>query len=196
MEDLYSESDLDMPEVWPPVPPTTREAPAAARGAGAGGDAEGNPSTPSVSPGRANFGGINGSSSSSSDGSHANNDNSNRNDSGDLPALVGRPAWDLEVFGELPALQSKLTRSQSRGLATSLSCADTRLTYAMWTVEVKRTVEVEAVEIERAYDSLLGERRSMSGSRSSRGVMRCWSSARRSRTRTSLSQWRSNNNPS
>ena len=37
MEDLYSESDLDTTEVWPPVPPATREVPAAVFGAGAGG---------------------------------------------------------------------------------------------------------------------------------------------------------------
>ena len=35
MEDLYSESNLDMKEVWRPVPPATREAPAAESGAGA-----------------------------------------------------------------------------------------------------------------------------------------------------------------
>ena len=37
MEDLDCESDLEMTEVWPPVPPATREAPAAKPGAGAGG---------------------------------------------------------------------------------------------------------------------------------------------------------------
>ena len=35
VEDLYSESNLDMTEVWRPVPPATREAPAAEPGAGA-----------------------------------------------------------------------------------------------------------------------------------------------------------------
>ena len=35
VEDLYSESNLDMTEVWRPVPPATREAPAAKPGAGA-----------------------------------------------------------------------------------------------------------------------------------------------------------------
>ena len=102
------------------VPPgATRNALGASgrtRSRGRGG-AEGNPPTSSVSPGRANFGGINGrSSSSSSDDSRSSSDSSNRNDSEDLPALVGRPAWDLEVFGELPALQGGRTRSQSRGL--------------------------------------------------------------------------------
>ena len=37
VEDLYSESDLDITEVWPPVPPATREVPAAEPGAGAEG---------------------------------------------------------------------------------------------------------------------------------------------------------------
>ena len=37
VENLYSESDLDMTEVWPPVPPATREMSAAEPGAGAGG---------------------------------------------------------------------------------------------------------------------------------------------------------------
>ena len=77
-----------------------------------GGGAEGNPPTPSVSPGTADFGVINGSSSScSSDDSRTSSGSSSSNDSGDLPALVGRPARDLEVFGELPALQSGCTRS-------------------------------------------------------------------------------------
>ena len=59
---------------------------------------EGNPSTPSVSPGR----GINGSSSScSNDDSRTRSDSSNRSNNGRLPVLVGRPARDLEVFGEL-----------------------------------------------------------------------------------------------
>ena len=112
MEDLYSESDLDMTEVWPPVPPATRKAPAAEPGTGAGVSAEGDPSTPSVSSGRVNFGGINGSSSSSSsDDSRTSSDSSNTNDSGDLHALVEKPARDLEVFSKLPALQSGRTRS-------------------------------------------------------------------------------------
>ena len=105
MEDLDSESNLDnMTEVWPPVPPATREAPAVELRVGAAG-AKGNPPTPSVSPGRDDFGGINDSSSScSSDDSRTSSDSSNSNDSGDLPVLVGRPARDLEVFGKLPAL--------------------------------------------------------------------------------------------
>ena len=37
MEDLDNEFDPDMTEVWPPVPPATREVPAAEPGAGAGG---------------------------------------------------------------------------------------------------------------------------------------------------------------
>ena len=40
----------------------------------------------------------------------------------------------------------------------SATCADALLAYAMRTVEAKRTVEDEAAEIERAYDSLLEER--------------------------------------
>ena len=43
MENLYSESVLDMTEVWPPMPPATRETPAAKPGAGAGGGVEGTP---------------------------------------------------------------------------------------------------------------------------------------------------------
>ena len=158
MEDLDRKSDPDMMEVWPLVPPAMREAPAAQPGVGAGGGAEGNPPTTSVSPGRDGFGGINGSSSSSSDDSRISSDSSNSNDSGNLSALMGRPARDLEVFGELPALQSGRARSQSRGLTMSASCADALLAYAMKTVEAKRTVEEEAAEIERARDSLLEER--------------------------------------
>ena len=132
MEDLYSESDLDMTEVWPLVPPATREMSATKPGAGAGVVADGNPPTPSVSPERADFGGAYGSSSSSSsDDSRTSSDSSNSNDSGVLPALVRRPSRDLEVFGELPALESGRTRSRSRGLAMSASCAEALLAYAM-----------------------------------------------------------------
>ena len=159
VEDLYSEFDLDMTEIWPPVPPVTPEAPAVEPGAGAGGGCGRQPPTPSVSPGRTDLGGINGSSSSSSsDGSRTSSDSSNSNDSGDLPTLVGRPARDLEVFGELPALQSGRTKSQSRGLTMSTSYADALLAYTMRTVEAKGAVEEEAVEIEQARDSLLEER--------------------------------------
>ena len=107
MGDLDWESEFDMTEVWPPVPSATRKAPAEEREAGAGGDADGNPPTPPVSPGRADFDGINGtSSSSSSDDCRTSSDSSNSNDNVGLPALVGRPARDLEAFGELLALQS------------------------------------------------------------------------------------------
>ena len=116
------------------------------------------PLTPSVFPGRADSSGINGGSSSSSDDSHTSSDTSNSNDSGDLPALVGRPAQDLEVFGELPALQSGRTRFQSRGLTLSASYPDVLLAYAMRTVEAKTAVEEEAAEIEQSHDSLLEER--------------------------------------
>ena len=154
-----------MREVCPPVPPAAREAPAAEPGAEAGGGAEGNPPTLSVCLGGGDFGGISGSSDSSctSDDSHISNNSSNSNNSGDLPAPVGRLVRDLEVFGELPALQSGRTRSQSRVLAMSASCAEALLTYAlltyaMRTVEAKRTVEEEAAVIERAHDSGLEER--------------------------------------
>ena len=123
------------------------------------GGAGGNHPTPSVSPGKADFGGINGSSSSSSsDDSRITSDSSNSNDSGDLPAVVGRPAQDLEVFGELPALQSGHTRFQSRGLTMSASHASALLAYAMRAVEAINTMEQKAAEVERAHDSLLEER--------------------------------------
>ena len=101
----------------------------------------------SVSPGKTDFGGIT-----------ARSNSSNINDSEDLPVLVGRPARDLEVSGELPALQSERTRSQSRDLTMSASYADTLLAYAVRTVETKRTMEEEAAEIEQTHDSLLEER--------------------------------------
>ena len=88
------------------MPLATLKAPAAEHGARAGGGADGNPPTPSVSLGRVNFGGINGSSSCSSDDSCTSSDTSHSNDSGDLSAVVGISSRGLEVFGELHALQS------------------------------------------------------------------------------------------
>ena len=71
---------------------------------------------------------------------------------------MGKPARNLEVSGELHALQSGRTRSQSRGLTITASYADALLAHAMRTVEAKRTVEEKAAEIERTHDSLLEER--------------------------------------
>ena len=113
------------------------------------GGAEGNPSTPSIPPGRADFGGINGNRTSS--------DSSSGNDGGDFPALARRPARDLEAFGELPALQSGHTRSQSRGLAMGASCADDLSAYAMRAMEAEKPMEEKVAEVERAHDSLLEE---------------------------------------
>ena len=89
------------------MPPATRAAPATEPGVEAREGAEGKPPTPTVSPRRVDVGGINGSSSSSSsssDHSRTSSNSSNINDSGDLAAFVGRPARDLEVLRELPAL--------------------------------------------------------------------------------------------
>ena len=122
------------------------------------GGAEGNSPTPSVPPGRADFGGINGNSSSySSEASRTSSDSSSGNDDGDFPALARRPARDLEAFGELPALQSGHTRSQSRGLAMGASCADDLLAYAIRAMEAEKPTEEKAAEVERAHDSLLEE---------------------------------------
>ena len=52
MEDWYSESDLDMTEVGPPVLPATREAPAVELGAGTGGVQKATPRNLWSSPGR------------------------------------------------------------------------------------------------------------------------------------------------
>ena len=159
MEDLDSESDLDMTEVWPPVPPSMCEAPAAEPGARAGEGAAGNSPTPSVSLGRDDSGDINGSSGrNSSDDSQTSSDSSNSNDRGGLYALVARAARDLEVFGELPALQNGRTRSQSRGLTVSASCADALLAYAIKIGEAKMYAGEEAAVIEGDHDSLLEER--------------------------------------
>ena len=122
------------------------------------GGAEGNPPTPAPPPGRADFGGINGNSSSySSEDSRTSSDSSSGNDDGDFPALARRPARDLDAFGELPALQSGHTRSQSRGLAMGASCADDLLAYAMRAMEAEKPTEEKAAEVERAHDSLLEE---------------------------------------
>ena len=165
---------------------------------GPGGGAEGNPPTPSVSPGRADFGGINGSSSSSSNDSSTSGKSGNSNDSGDLPAPLGRPARDLEVFVELLILQSGCTRSQSRGLTMSASCADALLAYITKAVEAKRAVEGEAAEIERAHDSLLEGRlekeREWLEELERRGAV--MEQREEEQTRTAPLQCRSNNNPS
>ena len=98
------------------MPPTMREVPAAEPGAGAGEGAEGNSPPPSVSPGRANSGGINGGSTSSrsSDDSRTSSDSSNSNDSGDRSVLVERPARGLDVFGDSPHCKTD-ARGPSRG---------------------------------------------------------------------------------
>ena len=122
------------------------------------GGAEGNPPTPSPPPGRADFGGINGNSSSySNEDIRTSSDSSSGNDDGDFPALARRPARDLEAFGELPALQSGHTRSQSQGLAMGASCADDLLAYAMRAMEAEKPTEEKVAEVERAHDSLLEE---------------------------------------
>ena len=94
MDALYSDSDLDMMGLGPPVPPATRNEPAAEPGAGARGRVEGNRPTPSVTLEMANFGDTNGSSISSSNSS--SDDSSISSD--DLSTLVGRSARDLDVF--------------------------------------------------------------------------------------------------
>ena len=71
---------------------------------------------------------------------------------------MGRPARDLEVFGELSPLQSGRTTSQSRGLTLSASYADALLAYTTRAVEAKKTMEEKAAEIERVRDLLLEER--------------------------------------
>ena len=89
--------------------------------------------------------------------SHTSSDSSSGNDGGDFPALAKRPARDLEAFGELPALQSGHTRSQSRGLTMGASCADDLSAYAMRAMEAEKPMEEKAAEVERAHDSLLEE---------------------------------------
>ena len=53
---------------------------------------------------------------------------------------MARPARDLEVFGELLALQNGRTRSQSWDLTMSASYADALLAYDMKAVEAKKTM--------------------------------------------------------
>ena len=176
MENLDSKSDLDnMTEVWPPVPPATREAPAAEPGAGAAGMRKSTPRhrrSPlggpiSVAPTAS-------SSSSSSDDSCTSSDSSNGNDSGDFPALARRSARDLEVFGEFLSLQSRRTRSQSRGLTMSASYADALLAYAMRAVKAKKTMEERLRKSNEPTVHCWKRtwRRNVSGSRRSRGLVR------------------------
>ena len=70
---------------------------------------------------------------------------------------MGSPARDLEIFGELPALQNRRTRSQSRGLIVRASYADALLAYTSRAVKAKYPMEDEAAETERAHDSMLEE---------------------------------------
>ena len=170
--DLNSESELDMTGVGP-VLPATRKAPAAEAGAGTGGVAEGNLPAPSSPSGRAEISGVddNSNSSSSSDSSnskydstsrrgsdsnasHTRNGSNNTSDSisnGDIPALAGTEASCLQYSGKPPELQSRRTRSQSRGWTLSECCTDALLAYA-------RTNAIEAEETERVHDFLLEER--------------------------------------
>ena len=102
---MDSESDLDMTEMCPQNPPATREVPAAEPSAGTVGGCGRQPPTSSVSPGRVDFGCINGSNISSDDSltSSDSSDSSNNSDSGDPSALVGRSARGVEGFGEFLA---------------------------------------------------------------------------------------------
>ena len=149
MEDLDSESDLDMTGVGP-VLPANRKAPAAEAGAETGEVAKGSPPAPSAPSRRAKIGGVNDSSNSSSSSNSSNSSNSKDdrtsrrgNDSnashtsncsgstsgsvssGDISALTGTEARRLQYFGKPPELQSGRTRSQSRGWTLSESCTDT-----------------------------------------------------------------------
>ena len=109
---MGSESNLDTTGVGP-VLPATRKAPAAEAGAGTGGVAEGNPLAPSAPSRRAEIGSVN-----DSNASHISNGSSSTSgsvSSGDIPALIGTEARCLHYFGKPPKLQSRRTRSQSRG---------------------------------------------------------------------------------
>ena len=160
MADLNSESELNMTGVGP-VLPATRKAPAAEAGAGTGGVAGGNLPAPSSPSGRAEISSVNDSSNSSSssdssnskydstirrgsdsNASHTSNGSNSTSDSisnGDIPALAGTKT------SKPPELQSRRTRSQSRGWTLSESCTDVLLAYA-------RTNAIEAEETERVHD--------------------------------------------
>ena len=159
MKGFDSESDLDMTEVWPPVLPATRKAPAVKPGAWAVGVRKATLRHHQSPPG----GPVSVTSTeavaavAATTAAPAVTVPTSTTD-GDLPALVGKPARDLEVFGGLPALQSGRTRSQSRDFTTRTSYADALLAYFMRAVEAKKTSEEKAAEIERAHDSLLEER--------------------------------------
>ena len=149
--DLDSEFDLDMTGVGP-VLPATRKAPAAKAGAGTGRVAEGNPPTPSAPSRRAEIGSVNDSSnsSSSSDSSNSKDGSTSRRgsdsnashtsigssstggivSSGNILALIETEARRLQHFDKPPELQSRPTRSQSRGWTLSETCTDALLAYA------------------------------------------------------------------
>ena len=129
MEDLFSESNFCMTEMWPPVPPVTREALTAEPGAGGGGGAGGNPPTSSVSPRRSNVGVLTVAVAAAAAMTAAPAMTAaTATTAGTFPRLVGRPARNMKVFGELTALQSGRMRSQSWSLTMSRFCADALLT--------------------------------------------------------------------
>ena len=200
VESLYNEYDLDnMTEVRPPVPPATCETPAAEPRAGAGwGLRKANPRHHQSPPeGPTSIASTAVVAAAAATIAAPEVTAATLMTVGIFPGLWGDLRGTWRFLASSP-LQSGRTKSQPRGLTKSASYADALLAYAFRTVEVKRTVDKEAAEIERAHDALLKEhlKRSVSGSRSSRGVVRCWSSARRRRTQTAPSQWRSNTNTS
>ena len=147
-----------------PVPPATRNAPAAEAGAGTGGIAEGNPPAPSAPSRRAEISSVNDSSNpkdnnnsrrgSGSNASHTSNGSNSTSGSisnGDIHVLTETEARRLQHFGKSPELQSGRMRSQSRGWTLRESCTDALLAYA-------RTEAKEAEGTERVHDLLLEER--------------------------------------
>ena len=156
-EDLDSEYDLDnMTEVGPPVPPATREAPEAEPGAGAAGVRKVTPRQHRSPPGGTVASTAAVAAVATTTAAPAVTA-ATATTAGTFPRSWG-PARNLEVFGELPALQSGRTRSQSQGLTMSASYVDALLVYTMRAVEAKKTMEKKAAESERAHDSLLEER--------------------------------------
>ena len=158
MEDLDSKSHPDMTEVWPPVPPATREAPVAEPGAGAEGVRKAIPRYHRSFP----VGPISVASTAAVAAAAATAaapavTAAIATTAGTFPAC-GETRAGTGGFRRAPCTAKRTHEVPVAGLDHERVLRGCPAGVCIRTVEAKRTVEEEVMEIERAHDSLLEER--------------------------------------